>query len=133
VSAVFVDSSALLALLLAGDHSHAGAARAFKKLAGEGPPLYTSSFVLVETYALLDRRVGREAVQRFRSDFAPLLRVVWVDDELHEAGLDRLAARKGDDLTLVDACSFAVMRRLGVERAFAYDKRFAREGFDLVN
>lgn len=133
MTGVFVDTSALVSLLFAGERSHATASRAFKRLAKDGATLFTSSFVLVETYALLDRRVERDAVFRFRSDFAPLLQVVWIDQELHEAGLDRLAARRGEELSLVDACSLAVMERLGLERAFAFDRRFARAGFELVN
>lgn len=133
MSAVYVDTSALVALFFSGDRTHEPAARAFARLAEEGAPLYTSSYVVVETCALLDRRVGREAVLRFRSEFAPLLRVLWVDEELHEAGLDRLASHRGAELSFVDATSLAAMRRLGVDRAFAYDERFAADGFELVN
>lgn len=133
MAAVYVDTSALVALFLASDRSHETAARAFARLADEGAPLYTSSYVVVETCALLDRRVGREAVLRFRSEFAPLLRVLWVDEELHEAGLDRLVGQRGAGLSFVDATSLAAMRRLGLERAFAFDELFSREGYDLVN
>ena len=132
MSAVFVDTSALLALLVADDTNHRAAKRAFDSLSREKARLFTTSYVLVETYALLGRRHGREAVQRFRNDFAPLLDVVWVDAELHEAGLDGFLGRAARSLSLVDAVSFAALRARGAHRAFAFDRHFASAGFELV-
>lgn len=130
---VFVDTSALYALLVASDEAHDWARRAFARLAARAAALTTSSYVLVETYALLARRVGWDAVERFRLEFAPLLQVVWVDGELHEAGLDLLLERRWADLSLVDAVSFALIRRDGVGEAFALDRHFEREGLLLVS
>jgi predicted nucleic acid-binding protein len=89
--------------------------------------------VVVETYALLGRRLGLEAVRGFRSDLAPLIEVVWVDETLHEAGLDLLLERRKRKLSLVDAVSFVTMRGRGIEEAFAYDPHFEQEGFVLVD
>jgi predicted nucleic acid-binding protein len=132
LSAVFVDTSAILALLNADDSSHRAARRAFAALAREGARLFTTSYILVETYALLGRRHGREAINRFRHDFAPLLEVVWVDAELHEAGLDVLAKSAARSISLVDAVSFAALRARGAHRVFAYDRHFASAGFEPV-
>jgi predicted nucleic acid-binding protein len=132
VSAVFVDTSAFLALLVADDTNHRAAKRAFEALAREGARLFTTSYVLVETYALLGRRHGRDAVKRFRNDFAPLLDVVWVDVELHEAGLDGFLGSAARSISLVDAVSFAAMRARGAHRVFAFDRHFAAAGFELV-
>ncbi len=81
-------------------------------------------------YALLTRRVGLPAVERFREDFAPLLELVWIDGFLHERGLDLLLERGKTRLSLVDAVSFEVMSDRGVERAF--DADFEDEGFELL-
>jgi predicted nucleic acid-binding protein len=132
VSRVFVDTSAILALLNPQDDSHEGARRAFANLQTREAPLLTTSFVLVELYALLGRRMGLEAIAAFRLDFAPLLEVVWVNAELHEAGLDLLLERRIRDLSLVDAVSFLVMRQRRLEEAFAFDQHFHDEGFTLL-
>jgi uncharacterized protein len=92
----------------------------------------STSYVLVETYALLGRRLGLDAVRSFRADFAPVIDVVWIDEELHNAGLDLLLDRRKRQLSLVDAVSFIVMRRRGVAEAFAIDPHFDQEGFSLV-
>lgn len=133
MSRVFVDTSAVLALLSPADGSHEPARRAFERLQAREAPLLTTSFVLVEIYALLGRRMGLEAVEAFRKDFAPLLDIVWVDVGLHEAGLDLLLERRIRDLSLVDAVSFLVMRQRRLDEAFAFDRHFREEGFTLLN
>ena len=133
MKAVFADTSGLLALLNATDQNHARSKRAFAKLRGRQASLVSTSFVLVETYALLGRRLGLVAVQRFREEFAPLIDVVWVDERLHNAGLDLWLDRRRRLLSLVDAVSFITMRQGNVTEAFAFDPHFEQEGFSLVN
>ena len=95
--------------------------------------MVSTSFVLVETYALIGRRFGLDAVRSFRADFAPRIEVVWVDDALHNAGLDLLFDRSQRRLSLVDAVSFITMRQRNVDEAFAFDAHFEAEGFSLVS
>lgn len=123
----------LLALLNSRDDNHARAARAFATLRTHETPLLSTSFVLVETYALIGRRLGLAAVRSFRTDFAPLLEVVWVDETLHDRGLDLLLDRQKRALSLVDAVSFITMRQKSVNEAFAFDPHVEDEGFSLVN
>jgi len=127
---VFVDTSAFLALLNSKDEHHGRARRVFETLRAQEAALVTTSFVLVETYALVARRMGLAAVRAFRDDLVPLLDVVWVEANAHEAGLDLLLERKKRDLSLVDAVSFVVMRQQRLEHAFAFD--FEDEGFSLL-
>jgi predicted nucleic acid-binding protein len=54
VNAVFADTSGLLALFNAKDENHARAAGAFATLRARQASLVSTSFVLVETYALVD-------------------------------------------------------------------------------
>jgi predicted nucleic acid-binding protein len=103
VNAVFADTSGLLALLSSTDDNHARAKRAFANLRARQALLVSTSYVLVETYALVGRRLGLDAVRSFRADFAPLIDVVWVDN----AGIDLLFDRRKKLLSLVDAVSFS--------------------------
>ncbi len=129
MSHVFVDTSALYALLVRSDDRHSDARRAFATLMANDAVLVTSSYVLVETYALLGRRIGLDAVAAFRAGFAPLLDVSWVDAATHDAALGDLLDRGTRDLSLVDMVSFAVMRGRGIDEAFAFDRHFEQEGF----
>jgi uncharacterized protein len=132
VSAVFADTSALLALLSTTDENHARAKRAFATLRARQALILSTSYVLVETYALVGRRLGLDAVRSFRADFTPLIDVVWIDETLHNAGLDLLFNRRKRMLSLVDAVSFIVMRQRSVAEAFAIDPHFDQEGFSMV-
>jgi uncharacterized protein len=129
---VFADTSGLIALLNASDDHHDRAARAFTTLRSRRAALVSTSFVLVETYALIGRRLGLDAVLRFRSDVAPLIDIVWIDEALYNAGLDLLIERRKRQLSLVDAVSFVTMRQRHVAEAFAFDPHFEQEGFALV-
>jgi predicted nucleic acid-binding protein len=126
VSRVF---SAIFALLDGGDASHARARRAFGRLREREALLVTTSYVLVETCALVGRRLGLAALRAFREDFTPLLDVIWVDAATHEAALDLLFERNKTSLSLVDAVSFVTMRRERIDEVFAFDRHFGDEGF----
>jgi predicted nucleic acid-binding protein len=131
VSRVFVDTSALLALVVGSDEAHEEASEGFGRLRAERASLVTSSYVLVETYALLQSRIGLGAVRVFREAFAPLLDVLWVDEVVHERALDALLVQDSRKLSLVDATSFEFMRANRVDRAFAFDAHFQEQGYTL--
>jgi len=132
VRRIFVDTSAIFALLVEQDEAHQRARLAFSSLAAEKAVLLTSSYVQLECHALLGRRFGPVAMERFRRDFVPLLETVWVDGELHERALDALLGRQVRGLSLVDEVSFAVIRGQKLDAAFAYDRHFEEEGVPLV-
>jgi len=129
---VFVDTSAFIALLVADDAKHKQASKAFEKLAADDVALGSSSYVLVETYALLQRRIGLQAVETMRHHLAPLVEIVWVNAMVHEAALDRLSLVGRKKLSLVDCVSFEIMEQQGITKAFAFDKHFVAEGFPTI-
>ena len=55
-----------------------------------------------------------------------------VDADLFGAAMATYRASAAEGVSLVDHSSFALMRSLGIGRAFAYDDDFTREGFELV-
>ena len=128
----FVDTSALLAVLHSGDANHAGAARKWRRLVEADERLVTTSYVLVETLALLQHRFGVAAVDDFQDAVAPLLATVWVDAELHAEGVAGLLTARRRDLSLVDCVSFACMRRQEIVRAFHFDRHFTEQGFEAA-
>jgi uncharacterized protein len=132
VSRTFVDTSAILALLNPKEEEHARARRVFDTLRRSQASLVTTSYVLVETYALLGRRMGLGAVRACRSEMVPLFEVAWIEESLHEEALDLLFAQSKRRLSLVDAASFVVMRRLRLDQVFAFDPHFEEEGFTVL-
>ena len=82
------------------------------------------------TFALVQSRLGLDAVRSLQQDVVPALRVLWVDAELHAAAATALLTAARRRLSLVDCVSFEAMRREGVRRAFAFDRHFAELGFE---
>ena len=98
----------------------------------EERPLFTSNYVLVETFALVQNRLGLEALRGLAGAIVPLIQPLWIDEELHEAALAALLVADRRRLSMVDCTSFELMRRHGLEEALAVDANFARQGFRLL-
>jgi predicted nucleic acid-binding protein len=95
----------------------------------EGAALVTNNYVLLETTALLQHRIGVAAVPALHEDVIPLLQVEWVSEEQHRAGMEAVLAAARKKLSLVDCVSFQTMRNRGVRTAFCFDAHFREQGF----
>ena len=128
----FVDTSALYSLLDADDANHRQAERWFARWAAEGTEvLLTHSYAVVETAALVQRRLGETATRALFADLLPVLSVLFVDEPLHRlAESAYLAAPAGP--SVVDCVTFQVMRTRGLREAFAFDAHFQRHGLRTV-
>ena len=125
---VFVDTSALYALLDADDLNHRVARSTFARL--RGSDLVTHAYVVVEASALVGRRLGWAAVALLLDGLLPVVRVLPVDVATYEIAIRAYRSAGSNAISLVDRTSFAVMRAEGVERAFAFDRDFLIEGFE---
>jgi predicted nucleic acid-binding protein len=125
----FVDTSAFYAVLDADDRNHSNAKTEWEALVRVGEPLVTTNYVLVETFALLQHRIGMDAVRVFQEDIFPVLRVEWIDESAHVGGITGVLAGQRRGVSLVDNVSFFTMRRLGIRDAFAFDQHFSEHGF----
>ncbi|MCS6918262.1 MAG: PIN domain-containing protein [Fimbriimonadales bacterium] len=129
---VFVDTSALYALLDSSDQFHTDAARLLQSLAQQSAELITTNYVLVETTALLQSRLGIQAVEDFLLNIKPLLTVLWVDEQTHHSAENLLLTMRRRRVSFVDCISFVVMREQSVNIAFANDQHFVEAGFTLL-
>ncbi len=129
---LFVDTSAFFAVLDADDRNHSRAAAFWGQLSAEDEVLICTNYVLVETIALLQRRLGIQAVRAFTTSAQPMVEVIWVEPDTHDAAMAALLIAHRRDLSLVDCVSFEHMRRTGMERAFTFDRHFSEQGFVAV-
>ena len=119
---LFVDTSIWYAAADSSDRSNARS----KLILKSGETLVTSDHVLVETWTLLHHKLDRKAADRFweglRSGIAVIEAVTLADLEVAwEIGF----SWRDQDFSIVDRTSFAVMRRLGIDRAASLDADFA--------
>jgi len=129
---VFADTSALIAVINADDDYHQAAKNSWIEIITSNERLITTNYILVETIALLQRRIGMKAVQVFVDDIQPIMSVFWVDASLHKAAMKMMLKAGKSKLSLVDCTSFACMRRLGIRKAFTLDSHFREKGFILI-
>ncbi|MDE3088407.1 MAG: PIN domain-containing protein [Chloroflexota bacterium] len=129
---VFVDTSALFAILDADDSNHARADEAWSRLLTEAEELVSTNYVLVETFALVQRRLGVEAVKTLHEDIVPVLTIEWIDRSQHTSAISQLIATAHRQISLVDWISFGTMQRLRIKTAFAFDQDFQARGFQTV-
>lgn len=130
---VFFDTSAFLAILNKDDANHQNAKRFWKELVYSENILITNNYVLVESLALIQRRLGLEPLRVFQEDVLPLINIEWIDKAVHEAGISALLTASRKKLSLVDCVSFEVMRNLGIRKVFAFDPHFEEQGFEVIS
>jgi predicted nucleic acid-binding protein len=119
---VFVDSSAWYSAADADDVNHSRMAGILR----EAGPLLTSDHVLVETWFLANRRLGRPAAERFlERSIEGGLEIEFVIRSDIERAIDIGRAYADQTFSLVDRTSFAVMERRGISRAASLDDDFA--------
>ena len=125
----FVDTSALLAVMDKDDAAHAEAKQAWRQLTALRATLITTGYVVLETVAIVQHRIGVAAVRSFNDDIFPILTIDWISSEQHARGMGALLAADRRNLSLVDCVSFDTMRKHGLRNAFAFDKHFDEQGF----
>jgi len=130
VARVLVDTSAVYALLDRSDTCHAAARDSVEELKRTRSEPLLTNFIQAECHALALSRLGPELVRKW------LLRNVWavervtVDDE---AKAKEIIGKYTDKrFSYTDATSFAVMERLGLRTAFAFDPHFRQYGFRVI-
>jgi hypothetical protein len=128
---IFVDTGAFLARHLVRDEHHHDAARGWRGIREERP--LTSNLVLAEAFTLLARWAGgafaaQRAAAILRSERMEILRPGLADELEAVPLLEKYADQK---VSFTDCVSFVLMRKLGIDRAFSFDRHFLAAGFRL--
>lgn len=129
---VFVDTSGLYALLVRTEQRHTEVVGAFRNVLKEGRTLWTTSYIIVETVALLQHRLGLAPVRDLVEHLMPVLSIEWVSEVLHRKGIERLLRENRRRLSLVDCVSLEFMRSQGLRDVLALDSQFADAGHRLL-
>jgi uncharacterized protein len=128
---LLADTGALLALFNPRDACHRKAKRFVREAARTR--FVVTELIVIETVTRLRARTD---AARAADVGAALMRsqryeVLFVDTALLEAGLADLRRFSDKRLSLVDAVSFAVIRSLGLDGSFTFDRDFHDCGFTV--
>lgn len=129
MTSIFVDTSGFYAVLDGTDPYHAEALAAFRKAIADASPLHTTSYVIHEAWALIQHRLGWEAVDDFLDRLVPLCQIGHVDQALYAVGAARCRQARQRHLSLTDCVSFEQMRANAIRHVIGRDAHFVREGF----
>ena len=127
----FADTSAFLAIEDRRDAHHREALVLRDRIHGMGGTLITSDYVLDESYTIIRHRAGHRIAVGFGEDVrvSPFVRIEYLNLEVlgHAWALFKRYADK--DLSFTDCTSFALMRKLHLREALAFDGHFTQAGF----
>ena len=128
---IIIDTSAIFAHLDPNDLFHARATETYYSLLSDGDRLSTNSYVLVESSALIHRRMGFAALSSFLDSVQGLWEIRWIDRRMHDAIWQRMSASGGSRLSLVD-WSVIVMAEQTRAAVFTFDSDFVNEGLTVI-
>ena len=132
MSPIFVDTGAFVALVDGKDGNHRSARRFLRHLARTRRPLLTSTYVVDELLTLVRMRLGHPPAVQIGERLLKTrwCRVLDVGEETRAAAWDIFVRYEDQLFSFTDCTSFALMRAMSVEQAFAFDRRdFGAAGF----
>ncbi len=129
---VFLDTVGLLAIWDESDQWHQAAQTCFAGLTNSRADFVTSTSVLLECGNAAARRPYRSAVSRLLKELEQAGRLVTPTGEDWQAAWRAYENGEADSAGIVDHISFAIMRRLGLSKAFTNDAHFRAAGFETL-
>ena len=129
---VFIDTSGFYALLNPEDVFHPRALEAWRASEAQGWSLVTSNYVVQESWAIIQNRLGWPAVEAWQRSLLTRCTILWVDQSLHELGAARCRQAAERRLSLTDGVSFEIMLQAGCRDYLGDDDHFAAAGFKAV-
>lgn len=123
------DTGAVVALVNKRDQWHTEAKRRLRLLQKRKARLLLTNFVVGEIYALLLTRLGGDVARQWLATNDVAIERVTEADENRAKSI--LLQYTDKSFSYVDATSFAVMERRGLNTAFSFDQHFAQYRFTI--
>ncbi len=121
---MLVDTGAWYALADTSDRHHEEAKRFYTEHAGRTPFL-TTDLIVAETWVLVSAHLSRRAALTFWGTLRETRIPVFTADPVDlEAAWHIAQALPDQAFSFVDCTTFALMERLGIHEAFAFDAHF---------
>lgn len=129
---IFIDTSAIIAFMNKDDEFYDDSFKIFSKLLEERSKIVCSNYILLETMVILKNRIGIEAIKVLKNDVLPVIKICWIDEDIHNFCVNTQIAADRKKVSLVDYTSFEIMRRLNIRQVFTFDNHFKDMGFEIL-
>jgi len=134
INEVFVDTSALLAVVSRADALHRTAVLLNKELSAARTPLITSDWVLAEFLSGASRSPLRAGATQMVAALRSSSRITVVEATRKE--WERVfafyAAHSDKDWSFVDCSSMLICQDRGIRRVFTHDRHFLQFGLEVL-
>lgn len=133
---VFVDTGGWIALAVEDDHFHTTASRYLREVRASRRQLWTTNYVLAETYTRIRYDAGHHRAVAFHGVIVEAINrsgldVEWITPQLHEEAWRTFRDYADQRFSIVDCTSFVGARQVGVDEVFGFDSGFLTMGFSL--
>ena len=133
-TAIFIDTSYVLALFNTRDQWHRVALEWETKISARNTPLITTEFVLTEIGDALSstrlRSNGSRVIRALRTN--DRVEVLPATSDLFESGLELFESRLDKHWGLTDCISFVIMNEFEISEALTTDDHFRQAGFNAL-
>jgi predicted nucleic acid-binding protein len=128
---LFLDTSFIYVLSDSADPDHLKGVELYRHLT---EPVVLSSYVFAEAMSLLTKRTTKACAVRMGEQISTSdrVRVIGPSQADFDEAWDLFAKYPDWDFDLIDAISFALMHREGIERALTFDYHFEQMGFTAL-
>ena len=131
---IFIDTEAFLGRYIAKDEHYRTSTSYWSVLEKSKERLFTSNFVLDETFTLLGRRTGYAfASARARAILSSAAITILRPTQYDEIEAVKLFEKYADQsVSYTDCISFVLIRSNKIEKVFTFDKHFGMAGFKMI-
>ena len=127
---ILVDTSAVFALVDSSDHWHTAAKAELDNLRSARSEPVLTNFIVAECHALLLTRLGSQLARNWLTNNTWPVQRITAEDE--DKAISIIMQYTDKTFSYADATSFALMQRLGIRKAFAFDPHFRQYGLHVV-
>ena len=128
---VVIDTSAFYAIVSDDDRFHNSAIETYNALTDQNVELWTSSYALIETIALVHRRLGFQVLAQLLGIIESNVKVHFIEDSIHSMAIREFISTEGRGLSLVD-WTVVLVARIKSAYLFTFDRRMANIGANVV-
>lgn len=131
---VYLDTSALIALVDKNDKNHKIAVTFTKNFLSSGNNFILGKHVLIEFIDGLTKRIGKKEGLIALDDImkSAFVHIVWENKIDWDKAIEYFKKYNDKKIDLTDCLSFAIMERLNIIKVFTFDSDFKTHGFTLL-
>lgn len=130
----FVDTGAWIALADRNDQHHDSAQDLYNAIQKRNIPLVITDYIFDETVTWLHYKIGHDIACGWGNKMlnSHMVGIVKISDGHINPAWDIFQKYYDQKFSFTDCVSFAVMKSLGIDTAFAYDSHFSTMGFHVM-